>query len=100
MLISWTSPKYLAELRGPKARVQPDSPQPENAYGESERLGLQLDLRLHHFSQIPLNVKKKKKNKKLAGLWLAGEVVNHVGIYGSKVAEGLSAFQRRSCFWL
>ena len=23
---------------------------------------------------------------------------NHVGIYGSKVAEGLSAFQRRSCF--
>ena len=30
------SPKYLAELRGPKARVQ----QPENAYGESERLGL------------------------------------------------------------
>ena len=27
------SPKYPAELRGPKA-------QPENAYGESERLGL------------------------------------------------------------
>ena len=40
----------------------------------------------------------KKKNQKLAGLWLAGEVVNHVGIYGSKAAEGLSAFQRRSCF--
>ena len=36
--------------------------------------------------------------KKLAGLWLAGEVVNHVGIYGSKAAEGLSAFQRRSCY--
>ena len=53
----------------------------------------QLDLRLHHFSQFPLNVKKKK----LAGLWLAGKVVNHVGIYGSKAAEGLSAFQRRSC---
>ena len=34
----------------------------------------------------------------LAGLWLAGEVVNHVGIYGSKAAEGLSAFQRRSCY--
>ena len=33
----------------------------------------------------------------MAGLWLAGEVVNHVGIYGSKAAEGLSAFQRRSC---
>ena len=38
-----------------------------------------------------------KKNQKLAGLWLAGEVVNHVGLYGSKAAEGLSAFQRRSC---
>ena len=36
--------------------------------------------------------------QKLAGLWLFGEVVNHVGIYGSKAAEGFSAFQRRSCF--
>ena len=26
------------------------------------------------------------------------EVVNHVGIYGSNVAEGFSAFQRLSCF--
>ena len=42
----------------------------------------------------------KKKIQKLAGLWLAGEVVNHVGIYGSKAAEGLSAFQRRSCLVL
>ena len=42
----------------------------------------------------------KKKIQKLAGLWLAGEVVNHVGIYGSKAAEGLSAFQRRSCLYL
>ena len=25
-------------------------------------------------------------------------MVNRIGIYGSKVAEGLSAFQRRSCF--
>ena len=33
----------------------------------------------------------------LAGLWLVGEVDNHVAIYGSKVAEGFSAFQRRSC---
>ena len=41
--------------------------------------------------------KKKKDFKKLAGLWLVDEVVNHVGIYGSKAAEGLSAFQRRSC---
>ena len=39
----------------------------------------------------------KKIFSRLAGLWLAGEVVNHVGIYGSKAAEGLSAFQRRSC---
>ena len=38
-----------------------------------------------------------KKNQKLAGLWLAGEVVNHVGTYGSKAAEGFSAFQRQSC---
>ena len=34
----------------------------------------------------------------MARLWLAGEVVNHVGIYGSKGAEGLSAFQRRSYY--
>ena len=31
------------------------------------------------------------------GLWLAGEVVNNVGIYVSKTAEGSSAFQRRPC---
>ena len=41
--------------------------------------------------------KKKKKFQKLAGLWLAGDVINHVGIYGSKAAEGLLAFQHRSC---
>ena len=35
--------------------------------------------------------------QKLAGLWLAGKVVDHVGIYGSKVAEGSSEFQRWSC---
>ena len=47
------------------------------------------------------NVKKKTFFfQKLAGLWLVGEVVNHVGLYGSKVAEGCSAFQRRSCFVL
>ena len=33
----------------------------------------------------------------MADLWLVGEMVNRIGIYGSKVAEGLSAFQRRSC---
>ena len=31
---------------------------------------------------------REKKNQKLAGLWLAGEMVNRIGIYGSKVAEG------------
>ena len=36
----------------------------------------------------------------MAGLWLAGEMVDHIGIYGSKVAEGLSAFHRRSCYIL
>ena len=51
----------------------------------------------HNF--LPMFQKKKKDFQKLAGLWLADEVVNHVGIYGSKAAEGLSAFQRRSC-WL
>ena len=34
--------------------------------------------------------------RKLAGLWLACEILNHVEIYGLKVAEGFSAFQRRS----
>ena len=35
--------------------------------------------------------------QKLAGLWLVGKVVNHIGMYGSRAAEGLSASQRRSC---
>ena len=35
--------------------------------------------------------------QKLSGLWLVGEMDNHVGIYGSKVAEGFSTFQRRPC---
>ena len=43
-------------------------------------------------------LKKKNLNfQKLAGLWIFGVVVNHVGIYRSKVAEGLSASQRQSC---
>ena len=57
----------------------------------------QFNLKMQHFSQFPFNAWKKKDFQKLAGIWLAGEVVNHVGIYGSKAAEGLSAFQRRSC---
>ena len=56
----------------------------------------QFNLRLHHFSQFRRK-KKKKDFQKLAGLWLAGEIIDHIGIYGSKVAEGLSAFQRHSC---
>ena len=52
----------------------------------------QFNLILPHFSQFPFSVFQKS-----TGLWLAGEVVNHVGIYGSKAAEGGSAFQRRSC---
>ena len=56
-------------------------------------------IRLHHFWRFFFsNVKKIFFFQKLAGLWLVGEVVNHVGLYGSKVAEGCSAFQRRSCF--
>ena len=46
------------------------------------------------------NVWKKKfffNFQKLADLWLVGDVDNHVVIDGSKVAEGFSAFQRRSC---
>ena len=52
---------------------------------------------------VSYHEKFEKKNvlynfQKLAGLWLVGEVDNHVAIYGSKVAEGFSAFQRRSCW--
>ena len=60
----------------------------------------QFNLRLHHFWRIFFPMLKKKKNQKLAGLWLVGEVVNHVGLYGSKVAEGCSVFQRRSCLYV
>ena len=35
----------------------------------------------------------------MAGLWWVSEVVNHVGLYGSKVAEGCWAFQCRSCLF-
>ena len=60
----------------------------------------QFNLRLHNFEGFFFQFwKKKKKIQKLAGLWLVGEVVNHVGLYGSKVAEGCSAFQHRSCLW-
>ena len=55
----------------------------------------QFNLRLHHFWGGFLML--KNVFQKLAGLWLVGEVVNHVGLYGSKAADGCSAFQRRSC---
>ena len=48
--------------------------------------------RFHHFSQIQRKKRQKKDFQKLAGRWLAGEMVNRIVIYGSKVAEGLSAF--------
>ena len=58
----------------------------------------QFNLRLHHFSQFQRKGNTlEKKIQKLADLWLVGKMVNRIGIYGSKVAEGLSAFQRRSC---
>ena len=44
------------------------------------------------------NLKLTWNFQKLTGPWLVGVVVNRVGIYGSKVAEGLLAFQRRSCY--
>ena len=53
------------------------------------------DIAMRRYQAWPLNILIFKK---LAGLWWAGEVVNHVWIYGSKVAEGSSAFQYRSCF--
>ena len=75
-------------------------------YFKNQRMGAS-NLKLIHISStwdctgshnfLPM-FQKKKDFQKLAGLWLADEVVNHVGIYGSKAAEGLSAFQRRSCF--
>ena len=50
------------------------------------------------FTRIFCPMFKKNVFQKLAGLWLVGEVVNHVGLYRSNVAEGCSAFQRRSCY--
>ena len=58
----------------------------------------QLNLRLRPFSQFPFNG-KKHDFQRLAGLWLSGKVVNHVGIDGSKFVDGFLAFKRRSCFY-
>ena len=52
------------------------------------------DIAMRRYRAGPLNILIFKK---LEGLSWVGEVVNHIWIYGSKVAEGSSAFQRRSC---
>ena len=57
----------------------------------------QFNLRLLHFWVFFFNIKEINVFQKLAGLWLVAEVVNHVGLYGYKVAEGCSVFQRQSC---
>ena len=53
------------------------------------------DIAMQRYRAGPLNILIFKN---LAGLWWAGEVVNHIWICGSKVAEGSSSFQRRSCY--
>ena len=58
----------------------------------------QFSLRLHQFWGGFFSMFKNFFFSNLAGLWLAG-VVDHVGLYGSKVAKGYSAFQRRSCLY-
>ena len=70
----------------------------DNRYGFSISVQHGIDCTIFH-SFFSWKVWKKKflNFQKLAGLGLVGEVDNHVAIYGSKVAEGFSAFQRRSC---
>ena len=71
----------------------------DNRYGFSMSVQHGIDCTIFH-SFFSWKVWKKKvflNFQKLAGLGLVGEVDNHVAIYGSKVAEGFSAFQRRSC---
>ena len=67
-----------------------------------KRYGFSISVQPEITSLLRVFFSMLKKNvfQKLAGLWLVGEVVNHVGLYGSKVAEGCSAFQRRSCIIL
>ena len=59
----------------------------------------QFNLRLHHFSQFLFNIKQNEFQnfQMLAGMWFVGDVVIHVGTYGSKAVEGWSVLQRRSC---
>ena len=62
----------------------------------------QFNVRLHHLWGVFLCFfqcqKKNNVFQKFAGMWLVGEVVNHVGLYESMVAEGCLAFQRQSSF--
>ena len=69
----------------------------DHRYGFSISLQPGIDCTTSHFSW---NVWKKKVFKIVKSWqvwWLVGEVDNHVAIDGSKVAEGFSLFQRRSC---
>ena len=45
-------------------------------------------------------IKKKLNFQKLAGLWLVGQVDNHVAIYGSKVAEGFFGVPMSVLFYM
>ena len=64
-----------------------------NRYGFSISVQPEITPLFIFFSML-----KKNAFQKFAGLWLDGEVVNHVELYGSMAAEGCSAFQRRSCW--
>ena len=64
-------------------------------YASQKTAGGDADIATWMYRGGPLNILIFKK---LTGLWLADEVVNHVWSYGSKAAEGCSAFQRRSCY--
>ena len=74
----------------------------DNRYGFSISVQHGIDCTtFHNFFSWKVWKKKVFKNfQKLAGLWLVGKVDNHVAIYGSMVAEGFLAFQRRSCYIL
>ena len=66
----------------------------DNRYGFSISFSPGIDCTAFH-SFFSWTVWKKNvflNYQKLAGLWLVGEVDNHVAIYGSKVAEGFSFF--------
>ena len=67
----------------------------EIRYGFTYQFNLRV---LAQLFTVSFQCLKKMFFQKLPGLWLVGEVINHVGIYESKATEGLSAFQRRFFF--